>query len=74
MKKEKNESNCITSSSSKEEISSFFSSQFKIAKEIQDNIKKEDISGDILLDLSDNDLKKNWIKNWSHKKNKKISW
>ena len=71
MKKEKNESNCITSSSSKEEISSFFSSQFKIAKEIQDNIKKEDISGDILLDLSDNDLKKIGLKIGPIKKIKK---
>ena len=52
----------ITSSSTKEEISSFFSFKYNISQEVQDNIKKEDISGDILLDLVDNDFKKIGLK------------
>ena len=48
----------ITSSSTKQDISSFFTYKYKISKEIQTNIIKEDISGDILLDLLDEDLKK----------------
>ena len=52
----------ITSSSTKEEVSSFLSSKYKISKEIQENLIKEDISGDILLYLEDNDLKKIGLK------------
>ena len=52
----------ITSSSSKEDISSFFSNKFKVSQEVQTNLIKEDISGDILLDLQDNDLKKLGLK------------
>ena len=59
---EKNESNIVSSSSTKEEVSSFLSYKYQIEKRVQDNIIKEDISGDILLDLADEDFKKIGLK------------
>jgi hypothetical protein len=47
----------ITSNSSKEEIAEFFKSKFKISDQSQNNIIKEDISGDILLSLTDKEFK-----------------
>ena len=47
----------ITSNSSKEEIAEFFKSKFKISDQSQNSIIKEDISGDILLSLSDKEFK-----------------
>ena len=57
----------ITSKSKKEEIAKFFSDEFNLPENIKDNIIKQDISGDILLDLKDKDfqilgLKKEQIK------------
>ena len=52
----------ITCSSTKEEVSSFLSSKFKLSKEIQENLIKEGISGDILVDLEDGDFKKMGLK------------
>ena len=49
--------NNITSNSSKEEIAEFFKSKFNISEQSKNNIIKEDISGDILLSLSDKDFK-----------------
>ena len=59
---ENNESNIVSSSSTKEEVSSFLSYKYQIEKRVQDNIIKEDISGDILLDLADEDFKKIGLK------------
>ena len=47
----------ITSSSTPEELSSFFLNKFKFSKEVIDNIIKEEISGDILTSLEDEDFK-----------------
>ena len=47
----------ISVNSSKEDISNFFLSHFDFPKNITDNIIKEDISGEILLDLDKNDYK-----------------
>ena len=47
----------ITSNSSKEEIAEFLKSKFNISKQSQNNIIKEDISGDILLSLTDKEFK-----------------
>ena len=47
----------ISVNSSKEELSNFFLFQFGFPKNISDNIIKEDISGDILLDLDKNDYR-----------------
>ena len=47
----------ITSNSSKEEIAEFFKSKFKISEQSCNSIIKEDISGDILLSLSDKEFK-----------------
>ena len=52
----------ITNTSTKEEVASFFSSKFKISNEIKAKMIKEDISGDILLNISDSDFKKLGIK------------
>ena len=52
----------ITSTSTKEEVASFFSSKFKISNEVKDNMIKEDISGVILLNMADNDFKKLGLK------------
>ena len=61
----------ITSSSTKEEISAFFSTRFKTPKDLQDNLIKEDISGDILFDIQEDELKKLGFKIGPIKKIKK---
>lgn len=45
----------ISIDSSKAEVSKFFLSHLDLPKNQADNIIKEDISGDILLDLDDKD-------------------
>ena len=62
----------ISSSSTKEEIASFFTSKFKIAENIKENLLKEDISGDLLLNLSDDEFKKLGFKVGPLKKVKKF--
>ena len=47
----------VTSSSTPEELSSFFSENLKFSFEVQENIKKQEISGDILLSLDDTEFK-----------------
>ena len=47
----------ISSDSKKEEIADYFQKNFKINDEAKNNLIKEDISGDILLDISDNEFK-----------------
>lgn len=49
--------NNISKASSKEEIAEFLSSNYKISQEVKNNFIKEDISGEILLDLGINELK-----------------
>ena len=49
--------NNITIESTKEEVASFIMHKLKISKNIADNIIKEDISGEVLIELSDNDFK-----------------
>ncbi len=47
----------ITSSSTPEELSSFFFlNKFKFSKEVVDSVKKQAISGDILTSLEDADF------------------
>ena len=53
MKEEKQ----INTNSSKEEVSEYLFKKLKIKKETKDKIIEEDISGDILYDLDDADLK-----------------
>ena len=62
----------ITSSSTKEEISNFLGSKFKISKEIQTKMIEEDISGDILLNVEESELKKLGFKIGPIKKVKKF--
>ena len=45
----------LSINSTKEEVSKFFSSNFKITKKIKDNIIKEGITGETLIFLEDND-------------------
>ena len=52
----------ISSDSKKEEIADYFQKNFKINDEAKNNLIKEDISGDILLDISDNEFKSLGIK------------
>ena len=52
----------ISSNSTKEQVSSFLSSKFKISKDIGKKIIKEDISGDIIFNLEENELKKLGLK------------
>ena len=52
----------INSSSSPEEIAVFFSNKLKISKEVQEIIKKQEISGDILLLIEEDDYKPLGIK------------
>ena len=47
----------ISANSNKEEIAEYFQKNFKITDEVKANLIKEDISGDILLDISDNEFK-----------------
>ena len=61
----------ITSSSTKEETAAFFLTKFKISKELQDKMIKEDISGDILLNIEEDELKKIGFKIGPIKKVKK---
>ena len=60
----------ITSSSTKEKTA-FFLTKFKISKELQDKMIKEDISGDILLNIEEDELKKIGFKIGPIKKVKK---
>ena len=46
----------ISANSNKEEIAEYFQKNFKITDEVKANLIKEDISGDILLDISDGDF------------------
>ena len=52
----------ISEESTKEEIANYFMKNYKITEENKNNMIKEDISGDILLDITDNDLKSFGIK------------
>ena len=52
----------ISSNSTKEQVSSFLSSKFKISKDIGKKIIKEDISGDIIFNLEEDELKKLGLK------------
>ena len=61
----------ITSSSSSEEVSKFFTKKYNITKEVQENIIKQEISGDILLSLEDADFKSLGLKLGPMKKIKK---
>ena len=65
---EKNDVNNITIESTKEEVAKFFINYIKSSKEIAENIIKEDISGEILPELSDNDFKSLGIKTGDKKK------
>ena len=47
----------LSENSTKEEVSDFFVKNFKISEQIKNNFIKEDISGDILLDISDQEFK-----------------
>lgn len=51
----------ISIESTKEEIANYFVKKFK-TPEVKNNLIKEDISGDILLELEDKDLKSLGIK------------
>ena len=61
----------ITSSSSSEEVSKFFTKKYNITKEVQENIIKQEITGDILLSLEDADFKSLGLKLGPMKKIKK---
>ena len=61
----------ITSSSSPEEVAKCFAEKLKISQEVQENIIKQEISGDILLSLEDADLKSLGLKLGPMKKVKK---
>ena len=43
----------ISADSSKEEVANYFFKEFKISEESKNNFIKEDISGDVLLDVTD---------------------
>ena len=47
----------ITSESTKEEVAEFFKEKFKIKDEVYNNLIKEYITGDILVDLTDAEFK-----------------
>ena len=61
----------ITCESTKEEVANYFLTLLKFGDETKNNFIKEDISGDILLDLNDTDLKKLNLKLGQIKKIKK---
>ena len=61
----------ITSSSSPEEVAKCFAEKLKISQEVQENIIKQEISGDILLSLEDAELKSLGLKLGPMKKVKK---
>ena len=46
----------LTADSTKEEIANYFQNKFQISEEAKNNLIKQDISGDILLDISDGDF------------------
>ena len=46
----------ISVKSTKEEIADYFKKTFKISENTKNNLIKEDISGDLLLDLTDEDF------------------
>ena len=50
-------SDLITADSTKEEIANYFQKNFNILEETKNNLIKEDISGDILLDITDKEFK-----------------
>ena len=52
----------ISTESTKEEIADCFLKEFKITEEAKNNLIKEDISGDVLLDISDAQFKSFGIK------------
>ena len=52
----------INSNSSKEDVANYFEKNCKIKEDVKKNMIKEDISGDILFDLDDNDFKALGIK------------
>ena len=52
----------ISVNSTKEEIANYFQKNFKIKEEVKRNFIQEDISGDILLDIADNEFKSLGIK------------
>ena len=52
----------ISAYSTKEEIANYFEKNFHICEKAKNNIIKEDISGDILLDISDKEFKSLGIK------------
>ena len=52
----------ISSSSTKEEVADYFQKEFKISEEVKNKLIEEDISGDILLDISIQEYKSFGIK------------
>lgn len=52
----------ISSSSTKEEVANYFQKEFKISEEVKNKLIEEDISGDILLDISVQEYKSFGIK------------
>ena len=62
----------ISVNSTKEEIANYFQKNFKINEEVKRNFIQEDISGDILLDITDNEFKSLGVKIIPLKKIKKF--
>ena len=52
----------LSALSTKEEVANYFLKEFKISEEAKNNLIKEDISGDILLDITNADFKSFGIK------------
>ena len=52
----------LSEESTKEEVADYFQKQFKISEEAKNSLIKEDISGDVLLNIQDNEFKSFGIK------------
>ena len=52
----------LSEESTKEEVSNYFFEHFRINKELKTRIIEEEISGDVLLEMTDNDFKELGIK------------
>ena len=75
----------LSEESTKEDVANYFLNNFKISKEAKDNLIKEDISGEVLLEMEDSEFKQMGMKlgplkkvrkylddNKAHFKNKEI--
>ena len=62
----------ISAESTKEEVANYFQIVFNVSDEVKNNLIKENISGDILLDISDKDFKLFGIKKGPSLKIKKF--